>query len=97
MGSAEQLQFDFSDDGLVGSTTVATWLGMSREQVWRLWRNGSLPGFRLDRNLRFSPDDVRAFCAARYGTGNATSAPTRPTAAPQRAHRPKDGSDYHPI
>jgi excisionase family DNA binding protein len=49
---------------LLNTAAVAAWLGMSREQVWRLWRTGRLPGYRLDRHLRFARSDVEAFLAA---------------------------------
>jgi excisionase family DNA binding protein len=49
---------------LLGTPAVANWLGMSREQVWRLWKTGRLPGYRLDRHLRFARADVDAFLAA---------------------------------
>ena len=49
---------------LLGTADVARWLGMSREQVWRLWKAGRLPGYRLDRHLRFARADVEAFLAA---------------------------------
>ena len=49
---------------LMSSAAVAAWLGMSREQVWRLWKVGRLPRYRLDRHLRFARTDVEAFLAA---------------------------------
>jgi excisionase family DNA binding protein len=49
---------------LMSSAAVAAWLGMSREQVWRLWKTGRLPGYRLDRHVRFARADVEAFLAA---------------------------------
>lgn len=55
---------------LLGTAAVANWLGMSREQVWRLWKSGRLPGYRLDRHLRFARRDVEAFLEAhRVGDG----------------------------
>jgi len=51
-------------DPLMSSAAVAAWLGMSREQVWRLWKVGRLPGYRLDRHLRFARTDVEAFLSA---------------------------------
>jgi len=55
---------------LLSTAAVANWLGMSREQVWRLWKSGRLPGYRLDRHLRFARYDVEAFLAAhRVGDG----------------------------
>jgi excisionase family DNA binding protein len=55
---------------LLGTAAVANWLGMSREQVWRLWNSGRLSGYRLDRHLRFARCDVEAFLAAhRVGDG----------------------------
>lgn len=55
---------DMNMEPLLGSAAVAHWLGMSREQVWRLWKSGRLPGYRLDRHLRFARADVEAFLAA---------------------------------
>lgn len=39
---------------------------MSREQVWRLWSAGRLPGYKLDRYLRFAPSDIERFLAKHY-------------------------------
>lgn len=58
MGAAPEME------PLLGTAEVARWLGMSREQVWRLWKSGRLPGYRLDRHLRFARADVEAFLAA---------------------------------
>jgi len=58
MGTAPEME------PLLSSADVARWLGMSREQVWRLWKVGRLPGYRLDRHLRFARADVEAFLAA---------------------------------
>lgn len=55
-----------SPDQLLSTAQVAAWIGMSREQVWRLWTNGQLAGYKLDRHLRFSKGDVEAFLASRY-------------------------------
>ena len=51
---------------LLGSRDVATMLGMSREQVWRLYSSGRLAGYRFDRLLRFARSDVERFMAAHY-------------------------------
>jgi len=58
MGTAPEME------PLLSSADVARWLGMSREQVWRLWKVGRLPGYRLDRHLRFARTDVEAFLSA---------------------------------
>ncbi|MCW2961924.1 MAG: Helix-turn-helix domain [Thermoleophilia bacterium] len=82
----------------MGTAQVATWLGMSREQVWRLWSSGKLPGYRLDRNLRFAPEDVHAFLDSRYsGTPTMTSS-GRPAKrrTPTQGHV-TSGTDYRPI
>lgn len=60
---------------LIGSVQVAEWLGMSREQVWRLWASGKLPGYRFDRNLRFDPRDVQAFLDRHYSGNRAVATP----------------------
>lgn len=83
---------------LVGSAQVATWLGMSREQVWRLWSSGALPGYRLDRNLRFAPEDVQAFLESRYSEGPSTTTGERPAKRRTPARRrTTSSSDYRPI
>lgn len=64
MGTAPEME------PLLGTADVARWLGMSREQVWRLWKVGRLPGYRLDRHLRFARTDIEAFLAANR-TGDA--------------------------
>ena len=66
MGTAPEME------PLLGTADVARWLGMSREQVWRLWKVGRLPGYRLDRHLRFARADVEAFLAANR-TGEAAN------------------------
>ncbi len=58
MGAAPEME------PLLGTAEVARWLGMSREQVWRMWKSGRLPGYRLDRHLRFARADIQAFLAA---------------------------------
>lgn len=83
---------------LLGSAQVATWLGMSREQVWRLWSTGALPGYRLDRNLRFAPEDVHAFLESRYSGSPTTTTGGRPTKHQTPAsRRSTSSSDYRPI
>lgn len=67
MGAAPEME------PLLGTSEVARWLGMSREQVWRLWKSGRLPGYQLDRHLRFARSDVEAFLAANR-SGAATDA-----------------------
>lgn len=64
---------------LLGSSEVAELLGMSREQVWRLWSCGRLPGYRFDRHIRFSQSDLALFMASHY-----TAAP-RAEVEPRRA------------
>ena len=64
MGAAHEME------PLLGTADVARWLGMSREQVWRLWKAGRLPGYRLDRHLRFARADIEAYLAANR-TGDA--------------------------
>lgn len=54
------------DRRLLGSAAVAMWLGVSREQVWRLWATGKLPGYRIDRRLRFASADVESFLASHH-------------------------------
>lgn len=54
------------DHPLMSSAEVATRLGMSREQVWRLWTTGRLPGYKLDRHLRFARRDVVLFLDQHY-------------------------------
>ena len=49
---------------LLGTAQVAASLGVSREQVWRLYTSGRLPGYRFDRRLRFTPADVQQFLDA---------------------------------
>jgi excisionase family DNA binding protein len=68
------------NDTLMNTVQVAERLGMSREQVWRLWSTGRLPGYKLDRNVRFDRTDVERFMQANY-SGNAT---TPPVALPAR-------------
>lgn len=83
---------------LLGSTAVATWLGMSREQVWRLWKSGQLAGYRLDRNVRFSVDDVRAFLEQRRtGNGSIETASAGLKAVRARTRRQYEQSEYRPI
>jgi len=51
-------------------------LGMSREQVWRLFSSGRLPGYRFDRLLRFAPGDVEHFKTEHYQrTGTPSPSP----------------------
>lgn len=82
---------------LIGSAQVAAWLGMSREQVWRLWSSGALPGYRLDRNLRFAPEDVRRFLESRYSWGAETTAGGRPARRRTSARSNASSSDYRRI
>ena len=93
---------DFSpipnQEPLLGSRDVATMLGMSREQVWRLWTSGRLPGYRFDRHVRFSPQDLERFMAEHYRPG-----PARGVAAKQALSRgrgralPDDHEGYRRI
>ncbi|MCB0878819.1 MAG: helix-turn-helix domain-containing protein [Thermoleophilia bacterium] len=89
MGAAPEME------PLLGTADVAKWLGMSREQVWRLWRAGRLPGYRLDRHLRFARSDVEAFLAAhRSGAAadNALTAVVLPIESKRRQRRlPPEG------
>jgi len=55
-----------SAEPLLGTTDVAQLLGMSREQVWRLWSSGRLAGYRFDRHVRFARSDVERFMAQHY-------------------------------
>lgn len=84
---------------LLSTAAVAAWLGMSREQVWRLWRTGRLPGYHLDRHLRFARSDVEALLAAhRSGTAPADALPgvVLPFDAKQR-HRRTRPEEYRRI
>lgn len=63
---------------LLGSSQVAAWLGMSREQVWKLWQAGQLPGYKLDRHVRFAPADVESFLALNYTGGNTNKSVSPP-------------------
>lgn len=76
---------------LLSSSEVAALLGMSREQVWRLWSSGRLPGYRFDRHIRYSQADLEQFMASHY------SAPSRSEAAQSRSQRPKVSSEYRRI
>ncbi|MBC7594958.1 MAG: helix-turn-helix domain-containing protein [Kineosporiaceae bacterium] len=59
---------------LLGSSQVAELLGMSREQVWRLWTSGRLPGYRFDRYIRFSRVDLEQFMSRHYTPSASLSA-----------------------
>jgi excisionase family DNA binding protein len=74
-------------EALLGTREVASLLGMSREQVWRLWTSGRLPGYRFDRLLRFAPTDVERFKADCFRAGRARSRP-----ASARRERPSEAS-----
>ena len=79
----------FSSSSLLGSREVSELLGMSREQVWRLWTSGRLPGYRFDRHLRFAPADVDRFMALHYSQQGGAAA------SPQARRRTR--LDYAPI
>ena len=53
-------------DSLLATREVAEMLGMSREQVWRMFNTGRLPAYRFDRLLRFARSDVEQFMATHY-------------------------------
>lgn len=81
---------------LLGTVEVAAWLGVSREQVWKLWASGRLPGYKFDRHVRFAPTDVEAFLAASY-TGTATTNASTPKPSPSRVNRSASRGPYHRI
>lgn len=76
---------------LLGSREVADLLGMSREQVWRLWTSGRLPGYRFDRHIRFSRADLERFMSSHY------SASSAPDVAPRAKQHRATGSEYRQI
>lgn len=76
---------------LLKTRDVAQYLGMSREQVWKLWSCGKLAGYKLDRHLRFAQSDVDAFLAQNY-TGERE---TRRSMTP--GPRPSDSGPYRRI
>lgn len=89
------LDLDAHSLGLWKTSQVAKLLGMSRKQVWRLWATGKLPGYKLDRDLRFALVDVRAFLADGY-SGNAKAATViLPPPPPSRSS--KSSSPYRRI
>lgn len=89
MGTAPEME------PLLGTADVARWLGMSREQVWRLWKVGRLPGYRLDRHLRFARADVEAFLAAnRSGDGDTLPALVVPIESKRLQRRRVKASEY---
>lgn len=63
---------------LMKTRDVALYLGMSREQVWRLWSSGKLAGYKFDRHVRFAQADVDAFLAQAYTGERATRQKHRP-------------------
>lgn len=92
MGTAPEME------PLLGTADVARWLGMSREQVWRLWKVGRLPGYRLDRHLRFARADVEAFLAAnRTGVVESLPAIVIPISSKRRHRRGVEPSEYRRI
>jgi excisionase family DNA binding protein len=83
---------------LLSTRAVANWLGMSREQVWRLWSTGRLPGYRLDRHLRFARRDVEAFLAAhRIAGANDTASKTEVAPVVDKWLRRGTSSEYRRI
>jgi excisionase family DNA binding protein len=44
---------------LQSAETIATQNGCCGETIRRLYRAGRIPGYRVGRNLRFDPDEVR--------------------------------------
>lgn len=78
---------------LLGSAQVAAWLGMSREQVWRLWSSGRLPGYKLDRHLRFAAADIETFLASNYTGPTMASGPS----SPPRTRERRPSSQYRRI
>jgi excisionase family DNA binding protein len=78
---------------LLRTTEVAAMLGMSREQVWRLWSAGRLPGYKLDRHLRFSPKDVDQFLQQRY-SGEAECAISIHGFSADRMTHPQQSTKY---
>jgi len=61
--------------------------GMSREQVWRLWTSGRLPGYRFDRHVRFAQQDLKRFMAEHYRPG-----PGQGVIAGKAANRSRSGT-----
>lgn len=78
--SAPQPQLN--DLPLMSTVQVATRLGMSREQVWRLWTTGRLPGYKLDRHLRFDQADVAHFLDQHYSNSTQRPMPSAPRVCP---------------
>jgi excisionase family DNA binding protein len=78
---------------LLRTTQVAAMLGMSREQVWRLWSAGRLPGYKLDRHLRFAPDDVDRFLKDHY-SGDVRPDPSIREASADRDTHPRRSTKY---
>lgn len=76
---------------LLKTCDVADQLAMSREQVWRLWSCGKLPGYKLDRHLRFTQTDVNSFLAQAY------SGQPKTTRTPAPAPKLRGEGPYRPI
>jgi excisionase family DNA binding protein len=83
---------------LLATRDVAELLCMSREQVWRLWSTGRLPGYRFDHRLRFSRSDVEAFMASHYRAGaSGSQAPPAKSGPRRRTTRARGASPYSRI
>lgn len=47
--------------GLADANTVASFLAMPRNEVYKLVAAGELPAVRVGRRIRFRPDDILQF------------------------------------
>ena len=64
-------------------------LGMSREQVWRMFNTGRLPAYRFDRLLRFAQADIERFMTEHYEHGpREDGPPQRRVATPNPQYQP---------
>ena len=73
---------------LMTTRQVAERLGVAPATVLRRWRNGDLPGFRIDVNvLRFDAGEIDAWLATRRG---AYAPPTRQLAAVETKEEHED-------
>jgi predicted DNA-binding transcriptional regulator AlpA len=50
---------------MIGAIEAADLLGMSPAWVMRRFRAGLLPGYKLDRAVRFDEDEIRAYKVSR--------------------------------
>lgn len=53
-----------SPEGLLSGAAVARWLGVSHRTVMRLRDRGELHPYRVGRQLRYAPADVRRYLGA---------------------------------